>query len=108
MDMTYSSRNHNTAMPIDRWPYFEAPSMASLQAFATVSLTTVLAGILICSPVAGLRPSRALRLLSLRIPRPGIGELLVLLGLAIRELDERLEEGRDLFLVSRSSPRAGR
>jgi hypothetical protein len=44
--------------------YFFAPKMASFAALATRNLTTRLAAILICSPVAGLRPMRALRLTS--------------------------------------------
>src|SRR5829696_3729853 len=50
--------------------YF-APRMASLAAFATRNFTTFLAGMLICSPVAGLRPIRALRFTSTSLPRPG-------------------------------------
>src|ERR1019366_2003287 len=45
--------------------------IASLAALATRNLTTVLAGILIASPVCGLRPMRALRLAFTRRPRPG-------------------------------------
>src|SRR5437667_1721915 len=48
-----------------------APRIASLAAFATRNLTTFLAGILMVSPVAGLRPIRALRLTSTSLPRPG-------------------------------------
>src|SRR5581483_9183207 len=47
-------------------------TIASLQAFATRNLTTVLAGILISAPVAGLRPLRALRLALTSLPMPGI------------------------------------
>src|SRR6185503_12840149 len=41
--------------------YFFGPRMASFAALATRNLTTFFAGMLICSPVAGLRPMRALR-----------------------------------------------
>src|SRR6478736_6874009 len=47
------------------------PRMASLQALATRNFTTRLAGIWICSPVAGLRPRRALRLTNTSLPMPG-------------------------------------
>src|SRR6185437_13198232 len=50
--------------------YF-APRMASLAALATWNFTTRLAGIWMVSPVAGLRPRRAARFLSLSLPRPG-------------------------------------
>ena len=46
-------------------------TMLSLAALATRNLTTVLAGILISSPVAGLRPLRALRLALTSLPIPG-------------------------------------
>src|SRR3984885_7183261 len=47
-------------------------STASLNAFAARKRTTVLALILIASPVAGLRPMRALRCAFTERPRPGI------------------------------------
>src|SRR5205809_369656 len=50
--------------------YF-APRIASLAALATWNFTTRLAGIWICSPVAGLRPIRAARFFSFNLPRPG-------------------------------------
>ena len=50
--------------------YF-APRMASLAALATRNFTTRLALIWIVSPVAGLRPTRALRLTSPSLPIPG-------------------------------------
>src|SRR5215475_1638827 len=46
-------------------------TILSLAALATRNLTTVLAGILISSPVAGLRPLRALRLALTSLPIPG-------------------------------------
>src|SRR5438093_2864014 len=48
-----------------------APRMASLAALATRNFTTRLAGIWICSPVAGLRPRRAARLTNTSLPNPG-------------------------------------
>src|SRR5271154_2735808 len=50
-------------------------STASLNAFAARKRTTVLALILIASPVAGLRPMRALRCAFTERPRPGITNL---------------------------------
>src|SRR5581483_4629137 len=47
-------------------------AMTSFTAFATRNFTTVLAGILIGSPVCGLRPMRALRFDFTRRPSPGI------------------------------------
>src|SRR5690242_3367044 len=55
--------------------YFFAPKIASFAALATRNLTTRLAAILICSPVAGLRPIRALRLTSTSFPSPGTVKL---------------------------------
>ncbi|GIT04860.1 MAG: hypothetical protein CM1200mP29_02710 [Verrucomicrobiota bacterium] len=46
-------------------------AIASFAALATVNFTTVLAGMLIVSPVAGLRPMRALRFTSFSFPTPG-------------------------------------
>ncbi len=55
--------------------------MASLSALQGAILTTVLALILIGSPVAGLRPMRAGRLMSLTLPMPGrVMPFLLLLG----------------------------
>lgn len=50
-------------------------STASLNAFAARNRTTVLALILMASPVAGLRPIRALRCALTARPRPGITNL---------------------------------
>src|SRR5258708_4703774 len=47
-------------------------TIASLTAFATRNFTTFLAGILIASPVAGLRPILALRSTRTSRPTPGI------------------------------------
>jgi len=51
--------------------YFFGGTIASLQALATRIFTTVLAGILICSPVAGLNPFRAFLLERTSLPIPG-------------------------------------
>jgi len=51
--------------------YFFTPKIASLAALATRNFTTRLAAILMDSPVAGLRPMRALRLTSTSLPNPG-------------------------------------
>src|SRR5579864_2703112 len=51
--------------------YFFLGTMASFTAFATRNFTTFLAGILIASPVAGLRPMRALRSTRTSLPIPG-------------------------------------
>src|SRR6266850_2502177 len=52
--------------------FFFAPgAMASLAALATRNFTTVLAAILIASPVAGFRPIRALRFDLTSRPMPG-------------------------------------
>ena len=45
--------------------------MESLAALATANFTTRFAGILMVSPVAGLRPMRALRSTSFNLPMPG-------------------------------------
>src|SRR5262249_20184961 len=47
------------------------PSTASFRLFARRNLHTRLAGILMGSPVCGLRPIRALRLASTSLPKPG-------------------------------------
>ncbi len=49
--------------------------MASFAFFETRNFTTRLAGILISSPVAGLRPMRALRFTRTSLPTPGIVKL---------------------------------
>src|SRR5437660_2641932 len=51
--------------------YFFLGTIASFTALATRNFTTFLAGILIASPVAGLRPMRALRSTRTRRPMPG-------------------------------------
>ena len=51
--------------------YFFTPRIASLAALATRNFTTRLAAILMVSPVAGLRPIRALVLTIFTIPKSG-------------------------------------
>ena len=51
------------------------PRIASLAALATRNLTTLLALILMVSPVAGFRPMRALRFTRTILPSPGIVKL---------------------------------
>src|SRR5207237_1001599 len=58
-------------VPLGKSEFYFAPRMASFAALATWNFTTRLAGIWICSPVAGLRPMRAARFLSFSLPRPG-------------------------------------
>src|SRR5213593_4709680 len=58
-------------VPFVKRALYLAPRIASLAALATRNLTTRLAGIWICSPVAGLRPMRAARLTRTSLPRPG-------------------------------------
>jgi len=50
--------------------HFLPGTIASLAAFATLILTTVLAGIFIASPVAGLRPIRAFLFTKTSFPIP--------------------------------------
>src|SRR5712692_2618305 len=52
--------------------FFLGGTMESFTALAMRNFTTFLAGILIASPVAGLRPMRALRSTRTRRPIPGI------------------------------------
>ena len=51
--------------------FFAGPFIASLAAFATRNFKTVLAGIFIVAPVAGLRPILALRFIKTSLPKPG-------------------------------------
>src|ERR1035438_4131949 len=51
--------------------FFFGGTIASFAALATRNLTTFLAGILMASPVAGLRPIRALRSTRTSLPSPG-------------------------------------
>src|SRR5262245_12911141 len=77
--------------------------MRSLRALATVKRTTVLAGILMASPVAGLRPIRALRLTTLNLPRPFIGTsppFLIVFSTTV------VSPSRNIFALLRSEPAA--
>src|ERR1700679_2139581 len=60
-----SDRRHHSS-------YFFGGAMVSLAALATRNLTTVLALILMVSPVWGLRPRRALRSALTSLPMPGM------------------------------------
>jgi hypothetical protein len=60
-----------TSPVLDSNIYFFGGTIAPLQALATRIFTTVLAGMLICSPVAGFLPTRALRLTRTSLPMPG-------------------------------------
>src|SRR5260370_21864646 len=56
--------------PLNQKSPYQAPSTMSFNALAGVKRSRVRAGILIASPVAGLRPIRALLLRLRKIPRP--------------------------------------
>src|ERR1019366_919367 len=56
---------------LDGGYFFLGGTTASLNAFARRNFTTVLAGILMASPVWGLRPMRALRFAFTALPSPG-------------------------------------
>src|ERR1039457_6037949 len=58
--------------------FFFGGTIASFAAFATRNFTTILEGILIASPDAGLRPMRGLRWTRTKRPRPGIAKTPVL------------------------------
>ena len=65
------SRGAGRGFPIVRKNDCLAPRIASFAAFATRNFTTFLALIWIVSPVAGLRPMRALRFTRTSLPKPG-------------------------------------
>src|ERR1035438_5302047 len=58
--------------------FFFGGTIASFAALAARNFTTILEGILIASPDAGLRPMRALRWTRTKRPRPGIANTPVL------------------------------
>ena len=62
----------NSAARGEQRYFFLGGTTASLNALAKRNFTTVLAGILIGSPVCGLRPMRAFRLAFTAFPNPGI------------------------------------
>ena len=71
------SKSKGTLNPGSGWPrkmlnFHFVPRIASLAALATRNFTTFLALIWIVAPVAGLRPTRALRLTRTSLPRPGM------------------------------------
>src|ERR1700724_2881835 len=72
--------------------------MASLNAFAARSRTTVLALILIASPVAGLRPMRALRCAFTARPMPGITNLPALFASFTASLKSSSKKATTCFL----------
>src|SRR6202035_4717145 len=71
---------------------------ASLNAFAARNRTTVLALILIASPVAGLRPMRALRCAFTARPMPGITNLPALLDSFTASLNNSSKKADICFL----------
>src|SRR5580692_6174212 len=71
---------------------------ASLNAFAARSRTTVLALILIASPVAGLRPMRALRCAFTARPMPGITNLPALFDSFTASLNNSSKKATTCFL----------
>ena len=72
--------------------------MTSLAALATRNFTTVLALILMASPVWGLRPMRALRSAFTRRPMPGNHEHAVLLGFLDGGLRQQVHERGGLLV----------
>src|ERR1700733_12577201 len=73
-------------------------STASLNAFAARKRTTVLALILIASPVAGLRPMRALRCAFTARPIPGITNLPALFASFTASLNSSSKKATTCFL----------
>src|SRR6202040_430364 len=71
---------------------------ASLNAFAARKRTTVLALILMASPVAGLRPMRALRCALTARPMPGITNLPELLASFTASLNNSSKKATVCFL----------
>src|SRR5262249_27191307 len=68
--VTELGRRRVERSPRDVQSYF-LPSTASFRLFARRNLHTRLAGILMGSPVCGLRPMRALRFARTSLPKPG-------------------------------------
>src|ERR1700723_4443070 len=81
--------------------YFSA---ASLKAFAARKRTTVLALILMASPVAGLRPMRALRCALTARPMPGITNFPALLASFTANLKSSSKKLATCFLDTGLSP----
>src|ERR1051325_4243326 len=79
---------------------FFGGTMESFAAFATRNFTTFLAGILIDSPVRGLRPVRALRSTRTRRPRPGSTKTPFFFTSAIAMLDRQSSIPRAVLLLT--------
>jgi hypothetical protein len=60
-----------SSLEVSSFYFFFPGTIASLAAFAILIFTTVLAGIFIVAPVAGLRPMRAFLLARTSFPLPG-------------------------------------
>src|SRR6185437_13364199 len=82
--------------------YFLGGAIESLAALATRNFTTVLALILICSPVWGLRPMRALRSAFTRRPRPGMTKTPFFFVSLIAVSASRSRKAADCLLVNSS------
>ena len=82
--------------------YFFGGAMTSFAALATRNLTTVLALILMASPVWGLRPMRALRSALTRRPMPGMTKTPFFLVSLIAVSASRSRKAADCLLVSSS------
>src|SRR5215469_2037862 len=75
-------------------------TIESFAAFATRNFTTFLAGILMVSPVAGLRPVRALRSTRTKRPMPGRTNTPFFFTSAIAMLDRWSRNARDTLLFT--------
>src|SRR3984957_209804 len=82
--------------------YFFGGAITSLADFATRNFTTVLALILMASPVCGLRPMRALRSAFTRRPIPGITNTPLFLVSLMAVSASRSRKAADCLLVSSS------
>src|SRR5579863_613105 len=82
--------------------YFFGGAITSLADFATRNLTTVLALILMASPVWGLRPMRALRSALTKRPIPGITNTPLFLVSLMAVSANRSRKAADCLLVSSS------
>src|SRR5271170_7922062 len=80
--------------------YFFGGAITSLADFATRNFTTVLALILMASPVWGLRPMRALRSAFTRRPIPGITNTPLFLVSLMAVSASRSRKAADCLLVS--------
>src|SRR5579859_6618138 len=80
--------------------FFFGGTIASLAAFATRNFTTFLAGILILSPVAGLRPMRALRSTRTSRPIPGSTNTPLFFTSAIAKFERPSRKARAVLLLT--------